>query len=922
MYQKSKRQPVSNDDSPRTKQPRLETSPELMNCAPDISLPKDLHCDISLDNASLESPAFCDSSLLGGDLLGGDMGSIMGLTNGDTFRPGQDYPDLNNEMICYGMLSDVEVQMRRPPKSYQPVTRTSDGGKVFDSLQLELKTEHGLISIPDGQAVAVLNNKSFQAISSCMIGEHFQIDVWVLSTEWNTKVVEANSLGVYSKSYVRMKINIFLSGPRDAGNSVATSLGRFQAYLQPPHIGLFQYPYSNPQSLSLPESAFELQSTRLTTQLPNLEEYNNSDDEAQEIVEGNSTQIASLIMNIDTFLEDVPRNTSITRAPSDARIISFLFSHQQDAVNFMIRRETMMLEPGEGLWERQSLHSGEIYYQHRITGAKRKSAEEFSGGILADDMGLGKTLSTLAVIVTSMDRARTFSFNQSDQGKPTTRSKATIVIVPTELLINTWAREIERHIYPGTLHYIKYHGQDRRGLDKNLHQQDIILTTYGTVMAECRRGNSVLHRIDWYRMVLDEAHTVRNWSSKQFNAVYSISSEIRWCLTGTLIQNSLDDLGSLIKFLKMPIFSEPAIFRKYVAKCKHTRGSETVKFENLRLILSSICLRRNQAILPTHGYDTEDRRPAFTPQERDQYRSLGLACRRAILIDSKGFCDDKTHIKVMEALLRLRMFCNNGPATHDTSLSTALATSRPEEALSFLQQSGEAICGFCSADILCIGDSTNPDSGYLTPCWHVVCGECMQNRQNDLEDDTYICPFCNSAHQLERAGENPLLVRPSSGRQYPSKINCLVEDVQAHYLESKCIVFSFWKTTLDIVGSALEARGIKYLRVDGDVSPKKRNTILIDFQSKSARRVLIMTFSTGGVGLNGLTVANRVHILEPQWNPAVENQATGRVLRLDQQRRVTILAGGGFACQQDRREQKANQLKKLQEYLEQSDPDR
>ncbi|KAJ0130150.1 hypothetical protein HZ326_26743 [Fusarium oxysporum f. sp. albedinis] len=152
------------------------------------------------------------------------------------------------------------------------------------------------------------------------------------------------------------------------------------------------------------------------------------------------------------------------------------------------------------------------------------------------------------------------------------------------------------------------------------------------------------------------------------------------------------------------------------------------------------------------------------------------------------------------------------------------------------------------------------------------------------------------------------------------------------------VIFSFYKSTLDIVGKALETRGIRYLRVDGDIPSKQRDKILEEFQINRAWRVLIMTFSTGAVGLNGLTVANRVHILEPQWNPAVENQAIGRVLRLDQQQKVTIvkyamrrsieevvqsrqmhklrLAGGGFSGPQERREQRANQLQQLQQYLE------
>jgi len=62
------------------------------------------------------------------------------------------------------------------------------------------------------------------------------------------------------------------------------------------------------------------------------------------------------------------------------------------------------------------------------------------------------------------------------------------------------------------------------------------------------------------------------------------------------------------------------------------------------------------------------------------------------------------------------------------------------------------------------------------------------------------------------------------------------------------VIFSFWKTTLDLVSSALHAHSIGHLRVDGDVTPKKRNNILLDFKDNNAWRVLIMTFSTGSIG--------------------------------------------------------------------------
>ncbi|KAK2470510.1 hypothetical protein H9L39_18127 [Fusarium oxysporum f. sp. albedinis] len=630
-----------------------------------------------------------------------------------------------------------------------------------------MKPGHGLIFTRDGSAVAVLSSHFFRVIKSCMEIPDFHIDVWVRPEEWSTQLAKVPARWA-RKKLIKMEVDLVLSGPEDDGISVATKLGDSHAFLQDPHGGLSQHPYMNPQSLDLPFLPSENEAVPLPMELKALinSEDGNEVDESQE---ADSTQLTNLVGNLDEFLEGLQtQRPTTTPASKNSMMLTSLFSHQQEAVDFITRREVSGLVSQHSLWEEKS-SDGKTYYQHIITGAKSRLPEEVLGGILADDMGLGKSLSMLSAIFNTMDRAQDYVTNA-----------------------------------PGT-----------ERLSTN------------TVMAERRRGISILHKTAWNRLVLDEAHTIRNWSSKQFKAVQDISSKIRWCLTGTPIQNSLDDLGALIRFLNMPIFSEPAIFRKYVCRVRRNKCSGKGEFENLRLIISTICLRRNKSIMPSQGYDIEDRRPEFSQEERQEYRRLELACKRMITVTGKGHGDEKTHHKVMEALLRLRIFCNNGLVQDRRFKGGGLSLlSRPDEVLSFLQQGDEAICAHCSIDILSVGNPSEPDSASLTPCWHVVC-----------------------------AG----------------------------------VIFSFYKSTLDIVGKALETRGIRYLRVDGDIPSKQRDKILEEFQINRAWRVLIMTFSTGAVGLNGLTVANRVHILEPQWNPAVENQAIGRVLRLDQQQKVTIV---------------------------------
>jgi hypothetical protein len=119
------------------------------------------------------------------------------------------------------------------------------------------------------------------------------------------------------------------------------------------------------------------------------------------------------------------------------------------------------------------------------------------------------------------------------------------------------------------------------------------------------------------------------------------------------------------------------------------------------------------------------------------------------------------------------------------------------------------------------------------------------------------------------------------------------------------IVFSYWRRSLDVVGALLTDKQIPYLRVDGTTPPAKRREVLDMFQKQGDVSVLLMTLGTGAVGyyisslayilkltlpsLNNLTVAHRLHLLEPQWNPSVESQAIGRIVRLGQTRPVTVL---------------------------------
>ncbi|KAH7171392.1 P-loop containing nucleoside triphosphate hydrolase protein [Dactylonectria macrodidyma] len=102
------------------------------------------------------------------------------------------------------------------------------------------------------------------------------------------------------------------------------------------------------------------------------------------------------------------------------------------------------------------------------------------------------------------------------------------------------------------------------------------------------------------------------------------------------------------------------------------------------------------------------------------------------------------------------------------------------------------------------------------------------------------------------------------------------------------IVFSTWRTTLDVLEAGLNKASIKTLRFDGKVPQKDRQNVLDRFRTDPNVRVLLLTLSCGAVGLT-LTAASHAFLMEPHWNPTLEDQALARIHRLGQKREVTTV---------------------------------
>ncbi|XDF44875.1 DEAD/DEAH box helicase [Saccharolobus solfataricus] len=188
------------------------------------------------------------------------------------------------------------------------------------------------------------------------------------------------------------------------------------------------------------------------------------------------------------------------------------------------------------------------------------------GICLADDMGLGKTLQTIAV------------FSDAKKENELTPS---LVICPLSVLKN-WEEELSK--FAPHLRFAVFH-EDRSKI--KLEDYDIILTTYAVLLRDTR-----LKEVEWKYIVIDEAQNIKNPQTKIFKAVKELKSKYRIALTGTPIENKVDDLWSIMTFLNPGLLGSYSEFKsKFATPIK--KGDNMAK-EELKAIISPFILRRTK----------------------------------------------------------------------------------------------------------------------------------------------------------------------------------------------------------------------------------------------------------------------------------------------------------------------------------------
>lgn len=278
------------------------------------------------------------------------------------------------------------------------------------------------------------------------------------------------------------------------------------------------------------------------------------------------------------------------------------------------------------------------------------------GACLADDMGLGKTLQTLTTLVAVQEQ---LDFEKAENVQPDLFGNEipvakeylkALIVLPSSLVFN-WYNEARKF----TPHFrrVQYIGNDRKLLSKKLEKYDLIFTSYAVVS----RDVSILEKYNFRYLILDESQYIKNKNSKIFRAISQIKANHKISLSGTPIENSLDDLWSQMQFINPNILGSHAFFVENYKLPIEKKQDENSLFELKNLISPFILRRTKEQVLKDLPELSEQIFYCEMEPEQEKLYEEEKSKARNSLLKTDGSAVDK--INIINTLMRLRQLSNH-----------------------------------------------------------------------------------------------------------------------------------------------------------------------------------------------------------------------------------------------------------------------
>jgi SWI/SNF-related matrix-associated actin-dependent regulator of chromatin subfamily A3 len=466
---------------------------------------------------------------------------------------------------------------------------------------------------------------------------------------------------------------------------------------------------------------------------------------------------------------------------------------------------------------------------------------------LLDAMGLGKTFQVLCAIRSDPPSSRFLS-----DAVAAGRYRGNTLIVCPKIVQAQWLEQHAKHL-KSTHKALAYTSKTASASLIDLCSHEIVVTTYDFLRSVTTK-NASLVSIQWWRVVLDEAHCVKNHASKRFEYIDLLECTRRVALSGTPMHNTLTDLFPMLRFFRSFKGSLDASFeewrRNVVLPLETNKKNEATEY--VQKIIEPFVIRRLKSStwkgvpllsnMPRKRYATIDVR--MSPEETKTYAGIEKGCvKRGILIDASTIGKQESAYDGFKKLHKLRLCC----------VASTLKSSREDHS-----------CVSCEGK----------QATMRASCECLVCDSCVPVSNRCLACDAP----STSTRALEQMQTEPRCYDRSS------KLQALETYVQTTPRNDKIIVFSSWVMVLDAIQTSCSLGDCA--RIDGSMSQTERMAQLARF--RSTHRVLLMTFGAGSTGID-LTCANHVVFVDPHWSPAIEMQAEDRAYRIGQTKEVHIV---------------------------------
>ncbi|KAJ3499185.1 hypothetical protein NLG97_g541 [Lecanicillium saksenae] len=542
---------------------------------------------------------------------------------------------------------------------------------------------------------------------------------------------------------------------------------------------------------------------------------------------------------------------------------------------------------------------------------KEMENQEWQGGLLGDEMGLGKTIQAVSLIMSDYPA-----------------KQPSLVLVPPVALMQ-WQSEIASYT-DGTLKTFVFHGTNAKtkGMQvKDLKKYDVIMMSYNSLESIYRKQErgfkrkdglykeeSVIHAINFHRIILDEAHSIKTRTTMTAKACFALKTTYRWCLTGTPLQNRIGEFFSLIRFLNIKPFAS------YLCKQCPCSTLEWTMDDDHRCKscghggMQHVSVFNQELLNPIQKFGN------FGPG-KEAFRKLRLMTKRIMLRRLKKDHTNAMELPVKEVYVDRQFFgeeendfagsiMTNGQRKFDTYVHQGVLLNNYANIFGLIMQMRQVADhpdlilkknaeGGQNVLVCCICDEPAEDT-VRSRCKHDFCRACVASYVHSTDEPD--CPRCHIPLSIDleqpEIEQDQSMVKKSSiinrikmeNWTSSSKIELLVHEL--HKLRSdnashKSIIFSQFTTMLQLVEWRLRRAGITTVMLDGSMTPAQRQASIEHFMNNVDVECFLVSLKAGGVALN-LTEASRVFIVDPWWNPAAEWQSADRCHRIGQTRPCTI----------------------------------